>query len=478
MRDNLDLQELRDRIDQYQAQRRAIRNRSLITLLGTFIILIWIWTQSDVLRTALTDETYNIVWNLSIAVFPIIVGCILLFTWLIPNARVNRERSKRDKHHVDKIFHDMVEDTTEPQLLPNRTRTYYIVVVFICGLFGSIFIDSSGIITWLMLFGIYIVIHVNPYLKYLSQDNLEESHKIFILHESGKRAVVAIFWMILNTLLIVITGVFASRLQFTFRMYALLYLSIFVLLVGFELYFIYWLHLRYKHFIPLRNGHYDALYQEVGIISTFSNDAGLIVWRGLIELYMGRMVAAEMTWREALTISCNANDIKTMGTALNNIGHALASQNQVEESLEYFATSILLSPEYPSRYYGLLSYYHKLESDSDRALEVGQFMMSLSRKRRFNLIFDFSQWEKNLASLAIAYANTGDLDKARKLMLQAFDECDTEFKSTVAGLHISAGYIDNLCGKLDEARKHYEQAMQIDPNGATAKQARKYLSEL
>lgn len=45
MRDNLDLQELRERSDYYRNQSQRIRNRSLILLLGIFIAMAWLYVQ-------------------------------------------------------------------------------------------------------------------------------------------------------------------------------------------------------------------------------------------------------------------------------------------------------------------------------------------------------------------------------------------------------------------------------------------------
>lgn len=45
MRDNLDLQELRERATYYKSQSRRLRNRTLIIMLGIFIVMAWIYFQ-------------------------------------------------------------------------------------------------------------------------------------------------------------------------------------------------------------------------------------------------------------------------------------------------------------------------------------------------------------------------------------------------------------------------------------------------
>ena len=79
MRDNLDLHELRERVEHYKAKQRGIRNKSLVLLVGILVLLIIIWSPADMELARTSFQDYLNIWNISIAFFPLIILFILLF---------------------------------------------------------------------------------------------------------------------------------------------------------------------------------------------------------------------------------------------------------------------------------------------------------------------------------------------------------------------------------------------------------------
>jgi|GEM_PF-3108588 len=482
MHDNLDLQELRERVDHYQAKHRDIRNQTVFALILTLIILGFIWLQPPTAFNETSYQDFLTMWNLSIALFPLIILIILLFIWLAPRQKLAKERSQR----AQKFLHQFLSDGTASDIddadksddsQPQKKDRDNVFMV----LLGAVAIASVGDAPWII---IYLLLSAIPFyllLKYPLRgwkvEDLTAHEKTYVLHEARTRIGFCLGLLVFNLLIVLGLGQFTQQLIFPFSMDSALMVTTLIGVFVLEIYVFNLWYQRATYFKFLFQGRYDDLLDMINFQAKIAGNT-LGYWEAVIRQFKGESAEAESLWREFLEMSKDGAHIQTVSIALNNIGYTLMEQYRTEEALTYFEASIRLYPDFTTLYRGLMEYYDQMNIHPDRALELGQFMMSIAQKPRFNLILDFSEWANHLSALAVAYANVGDTLQSRTYLTQSFAIADTRFKSNMASLHNSAGHIESVEGNLDEARKHYEQAMQIDANGLTAKKARKYLAEL
>ncbi len=478
MHDNLDLQELQERIDHYKSKYRGIRNQTVVAFIGSFIILFFIWFQPDATSNSQTFKDFVNVWNLSIAFSPLIVIIILLFVWLAPRQKVTKERSQRAQKYLTQFLtHDDTDDVDEMSTQPKKKDRDNVLLILI---FATIF-ASAGSASWVF---IYLLLSLIPFyllikfpIRGWQVKNITAHEKTLLMQDIRGRVGFWLGMLVLNFFIVVGLDQFTNYLQYTFYMDTVLMVTALITLFVIELYIFNMWYNRAYYFHPLRNGRYDDLLDVINLHTKMEGHK-LPFWEAIIRQLKGDSAEAESLWRDVLEMSKDNANIQTVSVALNNIGYTLIAQDRADEALTYFEASIRLYPDFPTLYQGLMGCYSELNIAPERALELGHFMMSLGHKPRFNLGFAFSDWSNTLSAMAVAYANIGNMIESRAYMTQAFEIGDAHFKSYRADLHNIAGYIESVDSNFDVARQHYEQALQIDPNGVTAKTARKYLVRL
>ena len=481
MRDNLDLQELRERIEHYKAKHRDIRNKTLFAFIMTFVITGFIWFQPEASSSSQTYIDFLNVWNLSIALFPLIIIMILLIVWLAPRQKLAKERSQRAQKFLTQFLaHESDSDTDEVEESDNpaekKDRDNVFTVLVIATIIASV-VDASWIIIYLLLSSMPFYLLMKYPIRGWQVKDLTADEKAYVLHEARIRGGFFLGLLVFNLLVVVGLELFIQQLILPFTMDTLLMATTLIGMFVFEIYVFNLWYQRITYFKFLFAGQYDNLLDMINYQAKISGH-DLHYWEAIIRQFKGESAEAETLWHELLEMAKDGANIQMVSLALNNIGYTLIAQDRVAESLSYFEASIRLYPDFTTLYRGLMGYYDRMGVHPERALEIGQFMMTITQKPRSNLAFAFSEWANNLSAMAVAYANVGDRIQSRAYLSQAFEIADTRFKSNMAGLHNSAGHIDSVEGNLDEARQHYEQAIEIDPKGVTAMKARKYLAEL
>lgn len=478
MHDNLDLQELQERIDHYKSKYRGIRNQTVVAFIGSFIILMFIWLQPDISLNSTNYEDFLMMWNLSISFFPLMMIIILLFVWLGPRQKVTKERSQRAQKYLTQFLrHDDTDDVEESDAQPEQNGRDKVLLILI---FATIF-AGAGNASWVFIYLLLFLIPFYLIMKYPIQgwqaENLSADEKKLLMQDIRGRVGFSFGLLVVNFFIVIGLDQLTNYLHYTFYMDMALMVTTLITLFVIELYIFNMWYQRVYYANPLYDGRYDDL---LDVIHLHTKMAGheLPYWEAIIRQLKGESAEAEALWYDMLEMSKGNANIQMVSAALNNIGYTLIAQDRADEALTYFEASIRLYPDSPTLYRGLMGCYSELDIAPERALELGLFMMSLGHKPRFNLGYAFSEWANMLSAMAVAYANIGNMIESRAYMTQAFEIGDAQFRSNRADLHNAAGYIESVDSNFDVARQHYEQALQIDPNGVTAKNARKYLASL
>ena len=164
-------------------------------------------------------------------------------------------------------------------------------------------------------------------------------------------------------------------------------------------------------------------------------------------------------------------------TAFENIGCALAWQDQYAEAIKMFEGSIALAPRQAIVYNDLAEAYLHQGIELARALELVDRAWQNHQASLEARWLSGHQAGQILSTRAWALALLGRYSEAQAAMQQAFAVADKSFKPVLAGVYVRAGHVMQLSNDESKAREHFAKAIELDRDGHYGHLARQALRE-
>jgi len=166
-----------------------------------------------------------------------------------------------------------------------------------------------------------------------------------------------------------------------------------------------------------------------------------------------KLMEAVESYRRALELN------PQYATAYYNLGNVLRDQNKLTEAVESYRRALELNPHYATAYYNLGIALR----DQNKLMEAEQ-----AYRRAIELNPQFASPHIGLGSIFIEQKELTEAEQAYRRALSLPDQ-----KAIPASVHTLAhnnlGYILQQQGDLQAAITEYNQAIQLDPNFATAR---------
>jgi tetratricopeptide (TPR) repeat protein len=228
---------------------------------------------------------------------------------------------------------------------------------------------------------------------------------------------------------------------------------------------------------PLRHGDYDAALVQIERFRILMPSISSLFLRGYVLSLAGRFAEAETVWRRGLTES-HSSGVYVIAVILANLGESLKRQGKHDEARPLLKAALEMLPENPALYRELAEDNLERGINTDETLILTTAMMQFSSKPRFNIALARHQWASALAMHAWAMAMNSDLDGAKRALKRAVRDDDKHFKPGLAWLQYLAGQIAFISGDNQKARQHFNQAVSLDPQGATGTLAQQAALEM
>jgi tetratricopeptide (TPR) repeat protein len=152
---------------------------------------------------------------------------------------------------------------------------------------------------------------------------------------------------------------------------------------------------------------------------------------------------------------------------LNNLAIGLTYSGQYAEALPFHEAALNISPSLSNAYESFATWYLEQNLDAERAVDLSELALELTYPKDDNA----SAFER--ATCANALARTGRHTRADALIEQALNTTEKLENSARAEIQRQIGFARLAQGDGDAARKHFEQAVTLDPNGVYGALARK-----
>lgn len=232
-----------------------------------------------------------------------------------------------------------------------------------------------------------------------------------------------------------------------------------------------WLIQRYlvrSYVLPhLVSGHYDEAQKEVWrFLRWYPSGLHLRYFEALILTFKGDFIQAEKYWFRWLA-DVQHRTPTAASTASLMMAHCLDRQKRYDEAHAYIVAAVEMNPESSLGYLQMADHYMDEQRCLERALELTEFAQTLPPALDNN--------HRIVHALALAY--NGEMERAAS-NLEAVDMSAIQVSYEKASILYSLARIARLQGKLDDARKYCEEAIQTDPKGDAGNQAREYLQSL
>jgi tetratricopeptide (TPR) repeat protein len=229
---------------------------------------------------------------------------------------------------------------------------------------------------------------------------------------------------------------------------------------------------------PLARGDYEtALHRVDRWMRLMPTYISFTIAKGVVLLSTPRDEESEAMWRKIVTETQNGGwGYHLIG--LVNLAAALARQDKDEEALNLLCAAAEIMPESEIAYRELTYHHFASGNDPARTLAMSEAMMHFARQPRFPFPLVRVGWGQTLAVRALALAASGNAAEASTFMERAFAETRRSYLPGLAWLHSVAGRVAEVGKDTDTARKQYRQAIDLDPQGATGRDAQERLSAL
>lgn len=189
-------------------------------------------------------------------------------------------------------------------------------------------------------------------------------------------------------------------------------------------------------------------------------------FEAVLAFYTCDYARAEQLWLRWL-IRVQNLDTRSIGLALTLLSFAMSRQKHYEDAMRYAECAVDADPAGATGYQQLSNIYMDMEVEPGRALECYDFARSLQPK---SSPLDDSGY-------AVVLAHNGEFETSEAILRDIDVNLVTSVPDRAAFEHNKA-VVAQLQGDLAKAHEHYEQAVQIDPNGNVGCMAREMLQKL
>lgn len=430
-------------------------------------------TNHDLLASSYAD-TYYQMNALYPAFAPIIVIFVVLYFWFARYNKANVVRTERSRKLISALVTDFEVDEKKVKQASQPVRNLLIRIVL--GMVIVIIVEQiikpmqlSELVSSMISFGAFGVVWIYPMLRkgINFQDQSEEAQR-------ARRAIPRFFmFYILGFLFIYAVDELIALIAPQIGKGS--FVPIF-LYFGLLLLYYFYLRRRPSGSLPkslARADYEQALYdfhkQETSSESRINLSA--------IELYAGQFDDAVKTCITALS-ELQAANIAYLSASLSNMARAVNGLGRFDEALRLYEAAIIIFPESPIPYQALVSAYSTNEVFPERAIEISHEMMHRLQTSKPTSIITLEGNSIYTLTHALSLANVGKFDAIPRLVEDAKSNYDFNFLPGQAKFHHMHARILITMDRVDEAKLLLEKAIEVDPNGANGKLARKFLNDL
>jgi len=207
------------------------------------------------------------------------------------------------------------------------------------------------------------------------------------------------------------------------------------------------------------------------LLRFFSNNPFLAGYKAALQIAENRLDDSANAYRDLLARKRH-RDLNSIPYWLNNLGVALMYNDQFAEALPYLESAAHIVPTLGNVYDGLAVWYLEQGLDVERALTFGELALELSAPKAES----DSPVEK--ATCARALALTGRETQAEVMIEQAVCGAPDQEVAARAEIHQQIGHARLAQGNREAAVKHFERAVEIDPDGLFGKLSQRALDSL
>ena len=165
-------------------------------------------------------------------------------------------------------------------------------------------------------------------------------------------------------------------------------------------------------------------------------------------------------------------DLNAIPYWINNLGVALMYDGQYAEALPYLESAARIIPTLGHIYDALAIWYLEQGLDAERAVVFSELALELNDPK----LETDCPVEKSICTRALAL--TGRDTRAEALIEQAVSGGKEQEASARAEIHQQIGHARLAQGNREAAIKHFERAIEIDPNGLFAKLSQRALDSI
>jgi tetratricopeptide (TPR) repeat protein len=225
-----------------------------------------------------------------------------------------------------------------------------------------------------------------------------------------------------------------------------------------------------KHWIT--HGNYDAARKLAKLFLRFtSSDAplygSLTAAQATALMFSGKVDDSIPYYLQHLNVMRRTRNPYQISGSLNNLGYALVMAERYDEALPFLEAAIRIKPDLSHAYDSLAGYYLEQGILPKRALEVAQAALEYTPNAKS------TSRGIQIATSARASAMAGNANYAKILLSEALTMVGKTH--TDAEIYRQAGYTLQAMGDVPTARKYFQQAIKLNPQGLFGQKARRAL---
>jgi tetratricopeptide (TPR) repeat protein len=225
----------------------------------------------------------------------------------------------------------------------------------------------------------------------------------------------------------------------------------------------------------LRRGDYDGALRVIRWFH-FYNPSGseAMAMSGHILLSAGRYREAEDALRRSFSSSSAG---PTYGTALEYLGDALMEQGRYEEAMRSYEAALHTFSWMRRPYRGLSELLLRRGNDAQKVLESVEKIVDFAGLSRLQIKNNGRPQDDYWALKAWALASVGRSSEVADAIENALKATSPRCLPDLATTHYRAGRAMQALGNVTEAKEHFRQAVEFDPNGRRGTLAKAALKE-
>jgi tetratricopeptide (TPR) repeat protein len=450
---------------------------------GFFINDFTLMEDGSLVVNTILNENRQYLWSVLASYFMQLCSFVLPFSLIIPIWFYAHKASKESKARIaltSKRLPTLLENIPEAalarpefKLITWRASLYFILTIVLSSYIGQAVNDLLGLVV------LFFALILGGVIKFAPKGNLASK----IRSPEARSTVTGVTLGIAVGLALVFAGMLIFPLIWRLSAYigipTVFLIDLAVTFYAFKLLprLIIISFLRYT-MNPMHRGDFEtALKRSQQLIRLAPTEINFLFHNGFILLQMGCWDEAEVIWRQ-IVVKAQKMHPSYLSACLINLANVLQAQGKQDEAFNFFETAAKIRPESPVSYREMALWYLDQKLFPERALELTEVMMHFDKKPRFDFLTERYMRALNLASRALAFAQTGEREEALAMIEQASEANSANHFVANTAILLIKGQVHQALGDKAEAKAIYQQILAVEPRFVVHQQAEKSLAQL